>query len=109
MIPVSVEHAAHVLGVAPVGTGDASVAITSLVADSRAVSPGALFVALRGERADGHDFITVARANGAVAALVSRPVDPGLSLVVPDPLEGLAAIARDQVDRGHDRGMRVLA
>jgi UDP-N-acetylmuramoyl-tripeptide--D-alanyl-D-alanine ligase len=30
-------------------------------------------------------------------------------LVVPDPLEGLAALARDQVDRGRERGMRVLA
>ena len=109
MIPVTVEQAAEVLGVTPVGTGDTEIPITSLVADSRTVSPGALFVALRGERADGHDFITAARANGAVAALVSRPMDPGLSLVVPDPLEGLAAIARDQVDRGHDRGMRVLA
>jgi len=109
MIPVTVEQAAEVLGVTPVGTGDTEIPITSLVANSRKVSPGALFVALRGERADGHDFITGARANGAVAALVSRPVDPGLSLVVPDPLEGLAAIARDQVDRGHDRGMRVLA
>ena len=55
MIPVSVEYAARVLGVAPVGTGDASVAITSLDADSRAVTSGALFVALRGERVDGHD------------------------------------------------------
>jgi len=109
MIPVTVEQAAEVLGVTPVGTGDTEIPITSLVANSRKVSPGALFVALRGERADGHDFITAARANGAVAALVSRPVDAGLSLVVPDPLEGLAAIARDQVDRGHDRGMRVLA
>ena len=109
MIPVTVEHAAEVLGVTPVGGGDTQIAITSLVADSRTVSLGALFVALRGERTDGHDFVTAARANGAVAALVSRPVDAGLSLVVPDPLEGLASLARDQVDQGHDRGMRVLA
>ena len=64
MIPISVRHAAHVLGVAPVGTGT-SVAITSLVADSSAVTSGALFVALRGERADGHDFVARARADGA--------------------------------------------
>jgi UDP-N-acetylmuramoyl-tripeptide--D-alanyl-D-alanine ligase len=109
MIPVTVEQAAEVLGVTPVGTGDTRIPITSLVSDSRTVGPGALFVALRGERADGHGFVTGARAKGAVAALVSRPVDAGLSLVVPDPLEGLAALARDQVDRGHQRGMRVLA
>ena len=109
MIPVSVEHAAHVLGVAPMGTGDASVAITSLVADSRAVTSGALFVALRGERADGHDFVAQARADGASAVLVSRPVDDGLSLVVPDPLTALGALARDQVAAGHAQGLRVLA
>jgi UDP-N-acetylmuramoyl-tripeptide--D-alanyl-D-alanine ligase len=109
MIPVTVEQAAEVLGVSPVGTGDTQIPITSLVTDSRTVSPGAMFVALRGERADGHDFVTGARANGAVAVLVSRPIDAGLSLVVPDPLEGLAALARDQVDRGRERGMRVLA
>ncbi|HWI01278.1 MAG TPA: Mur ligase domain-containing protein, partial [Propionibacteriaceae bacterium] len=101
MIPVSVQHAAQVLGVAPVGTGDASVHITSLVADSRAVTSGALFVALQGERADGHDFVARARADGASAVLVSRPVDDGLSLVVPDPLTALGALARDQVAAGH--------
>ncbi len=109
MIPVSVQHAAQVLGVAPVGDGDAGVPITSLVADSRAVTSGALFVALRGERADGHDFVARARADGAAAALVSRPVDGGLSLVVPDPLTALGLLARDQVDAGHERDLRVLA
>src|SRR5829696_4355155 len=109
MIPVSVQHAAQVLGVAPVGAGDRSLPITSLVADSRAVTPGALFVALVGERADGHDFVARARADGAVAALVSRPVDSGLCLVVPDPLAALGALARDQVVAGHAQGLRVLA
>jgi UDP-N-acetylmuramoyl-tripeptide--D-alanyl-D-alanine ligase len=109
MIPVTVEEAAEVLGVTPAGTGDTQVQITSVVSDSRTVSPGAMFVALRGARADGHEFVMGARASGAVAALVSHPVDAGLSLVVPDPLEGLAGLARDQVDRGQKRGMRVLA
>ena len=109
MIPITVEVAAELLGVAPVGLGDIRIPITSLVTDSRAAGPGALFAALRGERADGHDFVSVARDKGAVAALVERPTDDGLSLVVPDPLEGLGVIARDQVDRGRAGGMRVLA
>ncbi|PDP88795.1 UDP-N-acetylmuramoyl-tripeptide--D-alanyl-D-alanine ligase [Glycomyces fuscus] len=46
-----------------------------VVIDSRQAAPGALFVALGGERADGHDFAASAVADGAVAALVSRPVD----------------------------------
>jgi len=109
MIPVSVDAAAEVLGVTPVGVGESGILITSLATDSRAVSPGALFVALRGERVDGHDFVAAARASGAVAALVSHQVDDGLSLVLPDPLQALGALARDQVDRGRTAGMRVLA
>lgn len=42
----------------------------SVVTDSRAIPPCALFVALRGERFDGHDFIAQAQAAGAVAAMV---------------------------------------
>lgn len=38
--------------------------------DSRAIAPGALFVALRGDRFDGHAFVTAAAAAGAIAALV---------------------------------------
>jgi UDP-N-acetylmuramoyl-tripeptide--D-alanyl-D-alanine ligase len=109
VISVTVQHAARVLGVTPAGRGDAGASITSLVTDSRAVRAGALFVALRGERADGHDFVAGARADGAVAALVSRPVDTGLSLIVPDPLAALGALARDQVDQGHARDLQVLA
>ena len=40
--------------------------------DSRAIRPGQLFVALRGERFDGHDFLAAVAAGGAVAALVDR-------------------------------------
>lgn len=43
--------------------------------DSRRVRPGDLFVAVRGERVDGHDFVAEAFRRGAVAALVSREVE----------------------------------
>ncbi len=43
--------------------------------DSRAVEPGNLFVALPGERTDGHHFLAEAVAAGAAALLVSRPLD----------------------------------
>ena len=47
-----------------------------VVVDSRRVVPGALFVALRGEQHDGHDFVGRALADGAAAALVERiPVE----------------------------------
>jgi UDP-N-acetylmuramoyl-tripeptide--D-alanyl-D-alanine ligase len=42
--------------------------------DSRAVTPGGLFLALPGERSDGHDFAAAAVAAGAVAVLAARPV-----------------------------------
>ncbi len=46
------------------------VQITDLAYDSRAVTPGALFVALRGQKTDGHDFIAQATNGGAAAFLV---------------------------------------
>lgn len=46
-----------------------------MVTDSRAVRPGDLFVAIPGARVDGHRFVVEAFRRGAVAALVSRPVE----------------------------------
>ncbi|MFV0277616.1 MAG: UDP-N-acetylmuramoyl-tripeptide--D-alanyl-D-alanine ligase, partial [Parahaliea sp.] len=46
--------------------------------DSRRHLDGQLFVALAGERFDGHDYLAAARERGAVAALVSGAVDPGM-------------------------------
>jgi UDP-N-acetylmuramoyl-tripeptide--D-alanyl-D-alanine ligase len=63
--------------------------------DSRLVQPGGLFVALPGERVDGHDHAAAAVAAGAVAAITARPVDGVPCLVVPDPLEALQALARE--------------
>jgi UDP-N-acetylmuramoyl-tripeptide--D-alanyl-D-alanine ligase len=48
--------------------------ISRVVIDSRQAQPGDLFVALKGERADGHDFVHEAFSRGAVAALVERDV-----------------------------------
>ncbi len=63
--------------------------------DSRALSPGALFAALKGERFDGHDFIDQARARGAAAALVEKPLEGGFpSLVVADTRRALGKLAR---------------
>ncbi len=49
--------------------------ISSVVVDSRQVVPGALFVALRGQKHDGHDFVLDAFVKGARAALVERIPD----------------------------------
>ena len=62
--------------------GDPSVEIAAVVQDSRSAASGACFVAIRGERADGHAYITQAIAAGASAAVVqsdAREVwDPAL-------------------------------
>ncbi len=62
--------------------GDASVRLTSVCTDSRGIRPGCLFVALRGDRFDGHDFVADAARSGAAVALVERPVDAALTQVV---------------------------
>jgi len=50
--------------------GGSECAVTALEIDSRKVRAGSAFVALRGEHADGHDFVGQAIANGAVAVVV---------------------------------------
>jgi len=54
------------------GTAAGTAVVTAVVTDSRAAGPGALFVALAGERYDGHDFVSAALAAGAAAVLVER-------------------------------------
>jgi len=59
--------------------------------DSRTLAPGDLFVAIRGERFDGHDYAAAAREAGACALLVSRPLPVELpQLIVDDTLVALA-------------------
>jgi len=50
--------------------------------DTRSLQPGNLFVAIPGERVDGHDFIEAARQKGAAAALVTREVHSSLPQIL---------------------------
>jgi UDP-N-acetylmuramoyl-tripeptide--D-alanyl-D-alanine ligase len=65
--------------------------------DSRTILPGALFIALKGERFDGHDYLDAVAASGATGAVVrngTRPV-PGLMLFeVDDTLRAFGLLAR---------------
>ena len=63
--------------------------------DTRTLAPGALFVALKGERYDAHDFVSTAHERGATAALVDHLVDADMpQIVVPDTLAALGELAR---------------
>lgn len=76
--------------------GDGTAKITGVSIDSRSIAPGELFVALHGERFDGHDFIDAALARGAAALMVSRDVPlsrPVPVLRVADSLLGLQTLA----------------
>ena len=58
--------------------------VTGFSIDTRSLKAGDLFVALPGERVDGHDFVAMAAERGAVAALVTRPVDVPIAQVIVD-------------------------
>jgi UDP-N-acetylmuramoyl-tripeptide--D-alanyl-D-alanine ligase len=75
--------------------GDIPAEITGVSIDSRDIAQGELFVAIKGDRFDGHDFVGAALARGAVAALASEGKASGERLiVVPDALQGLVDLAR---------------
>ena len=82
------------------GLDDAEV--TGVAIDTRKLQPGDLFVAIKGERADGHDYLDEAAARGAVAALVTRKVDSELPQVLVNDavlaLGDLASAVRAQRD-----------
>lgn len=78
------------------------VAMTGLAIDSRAVKPGDLFVAIDGDRVDGHDFIDSALENGAAAIACTRSIDTTAPHIeVTDANHVCAAFGRLMRDRFH--------
>lgn len=72
---------------------------TGITTDSRTISPGQVFLALRGDKFDGHDFAPVAAGRGAIACIVEHPVSFDAAaaipqLQVPDSLAAYQKIAR---------------
>ena len=77
MMPMSLEEIAQaVQGRLIAGTAaiDTPVA-TSTFTDSRQIVEGSVFVAIAGERVDGHDYVSKVGAQGAVAAIVDHEID----------------------------------
>jgi UDP-N-acetylmuramoyl-tripeptide--D-alanyl-D-alanine ligase len=95
MIEMTLAEVAEVVG--GVAHGEATVTGGAFV-DTRTPEPGGLFVAIAGERVDGHDLAAAAGDAGAAAVLGSRPT--GLpTVVVDDVTAALGALARHVVDR----------
>jgi len=86
---VSLEEIAVSCGGKTVSNGE--VYITGVERDSRAVKNGDLFIAIKGERVDGHDFVQKAFENGAAAALVEYLPEEvsGNYIVVPHTVKAL--------------------
>lgn len=83
------------LGLEDDGSGEGPM-YTGVSTDSRSIREGDLYVALVGERFDGHDFVAAALAGGARGAVVSRPtgdLDPKRTYRVRDTLVALGALA----------------
>ncbi len=97
--PIPLEQIVKWLGARTAGPVT-SLWVQSVVTDSRKVSPGALFVALKGERADGHEFVGEAFQRGAVAAVVGQAVSPPIpQLIVPDTLQALGDLGNQYLQR----------
>ncbi|GAA3461946.1 UDP-N-acetylmuramoyl-tripeptide--D-alanyl-D-alanine ligase [Saccharothrix longispora] len=85
MIPLTLAEIAEVVGgTVHHATGD-EVVTGGVEFDTRKLTPGGLFLALPGERVDGHDFAARAIGAGAVGVLAGRPVDVP-SVLVPPPV-----------------------
>lgn len=77
--------------------GDGSATVTTVCTDSRATKPGDLFIAIRGEKFDGHDFVAEAArigASGAIVEKVPAGLPPSFCIIeVADAIRGLHSLA----------------
>jgi UDP-N-acetylmuramoyl-tripeptide--D-alanyl-D-alanine ligase len=98
VIPLTLGRIAAVTGGSVVG-GDPALTVTSeFVIDSRRCGPGSMFVAVVGERVDGHLFGAAAVSAGAVAVLGTRAVPGVPCVVVGSVTDALALLARSVLD-----------
>ncbi len=80
-------------------TGTEAVSVETISTDTRTITPGSAFVALRGERFDGHEYARAAVEKGAVVLVVDAKADPGslpggvTVVVVTDTLRALGDMA----------------
>ena len=73
---------------------DRKITMTSLFSDSRSIIPGGVFIAIKGERFDGHNFAAEAVKKGAAFAITERTVGDVPSIVVKSTRKALLDLAR---------------
>ena len=84
MIQISANELASIMGGTLYGSAEMTVS-TEFQFDSRAIKKGDVFLALKGESVDGHDFVDDARNRGAVLTIATKSVN-GACIVVDDVL-----------------------
>jgi UDP-N-acetylmuramoyl-L-alanyl-D-glutamate--2,6-diaminopimelate ligase len=90
-------------------SGNAAVEVGDLAYDARAATPGSLFFAVPGLRADGHDFAAEAIANGAVALVVERLLEVDVPQIVVRDARASMAVAADEFFEHPTRELEVAA
>jgi len=97
MIAISLQEISEAIGAKLIGDGTVVIS-GSVETDSRLIKAGSLFVAKPGEVTDGHEFVSSAIANGAVAVIVEHEVSSTVpQLVVKDSVHALGLLAKHVV------------
>ena len=97
MIAISLQEISEAIGAKLIGDGTVVIS-GSVETDSRLIKAGSLFVAKPGEVTDGHEFVSSAIANGAVALIVEHEVSSTVpQLVVKDSVHALGLLAKHVV------------
>ena len=73
--------------------------VSSVCTDSRKITAGCVFIALKGENFDGHDFVKKAMEQGAVAAITEKPIEGAKCIIVDSTQKALLDIASYYRDR----------
>lgn len=94
MIPMSLAQVAAVMDGELSETADPEAVVTGGIEyDSRKAGPGGLFLAIPGDKVDGHDFAAKAAAQGAVATVATHPIDTP-AIYVDDAIAALTRLAK---------------
>ena len=94
---------------------DSQIKLNGLGIDSRTLRPGQVFLAIKGEKFDGHRFIESAFKQGAAVAIIDQPdaaeacKPPSAILMVQDAIAALQSLASDYRTRLRDAGCTVIA